>query len=668
MASKILWGLDIGQGSLKAVRAQKSGNRIEVLAFDCIEYNLTSSDNEQERDAAIRQALTTFLGRHDVSKEDVLVCAPAHSALVRFIKLPPVDKKNLKNIVRYEAHQQIPFPLEEVIWDYQAIDRGFVPGEEVEVGIFAMRKELIHRFLSNLMLVNLEPTHFQVAPIAVYNFLMYEKPPSAGAVIVIDIGANNTDLLIISQERVWARNLPIAANDLTNAIAREFNLPYEKAETLKRKASKSKYQARIYEAMKPALKGLIDECQRSVGYYRSVNPTQRIDHVLVMGSAFKLPGLGRFLFNNLQYEVRKLSALQNYITDNALNIDTYRENPLGFGAALGLITQGLGLGAMDTNLMPEEILTRRALSRKRPWAFVVGGLLLLMVAINYLQAITTESQYKGQLIDVNPETVIRDINGQKMTLEDIKRLKREHDSVKGGASRLKNKLNGYIDPGKGRDFWLDIVDSVYLPIKRLAARRKASPKEFEGHEIWIQSFVPNLKSLKPADMTIDLSIRVVTPDDSLTMDFFYMAVKNIYRDEVPFLKVTDASIVSWPETTFLKNAKTGYFLPWGVSKSVDRGAGGPRAMGMDGDMEGVRRKKKDEEELISVKGRAISYRIQFVAKDYKQWLKDKNKPPEEKKKKDAGPAAQPVDGAPGAKTPAPVPGAGVPGPAGAPPR
>jgi len=626
MASKIVWGLDIGQGSLKAVRAQKTGNRIEVLCFDSIEYNLTSSDNETERDAAIRQALTTFLGRHDISKEDILVSAPAHSALVRFIKLPPVDKRKIKDIVRYEAHQQIPFPLEEVIWDYQAVDRGFVPGEEVEVGIFAMRKELIHRFLSNLMLVNLEASVFQVAPIALYNFIMYERPPSAGAVIVIDIGANNTDLLILSQERVWARNLPIASNDLTNAIAREFNLPYEKAETLKRKASKSKYQARIYEAMKPALKGLIDELQRSVGYYRSVNPSQRIDHILVLGSAFKLPGLGRFLLNNLQYEVRKLGPLQNYVTDNALNIDTYRENPLGFGVALGLVTQGLGLGAMDTNLMPEEILTRRILARKKPWAFVVGGVLMLMVLFKYMEAVGVESTYNSRLLEGRPEDKIRFIKE-----ENAKYL-----AAKAKVERLKRKLDKFIAPGKNRSFWLDIMSAVYEPVVRLEREKAAATAtgvDMSKTKIWIKSFVPNSMATKPTNMTIDLSLEIVYPDRAKTMNFFYEKVEAVYK-EIPFFKVSRASLIRWPEAAFAYDVDSGYFPPWGARKAK-KGEVFEGRESIEGTMAMAPRKTGEGEKinLETVWGRAISYRIQFDAKAYKQWLRDREKAKKEKAEK-----------------------------------
>jgi len=64
------------------------------------------------------------------------------SGLARFVKLPPVEEKKIADIVRFEAKQQIPFPLEEVVWDYQKISSGVVTdgfAMDTEIGLFAMK-------------------------------------------------------------------------------------------------------------------------------------------------------------------------------------------------------------------------------------------------------------------------------------------------------------------------------------------------------------------------------------------------------------------------------------------------------------------------------------------------------------------------------------------------
>ena len=74
------------------------------------------------------------------------ISVPGQSGLARFIKLPPVESKKIPDIVRYEARQQIPFALNDVIWDYQRMgggseEEGFAL--ETEVGLFAMKRDQV---------------------------------------------------------------------------------------------------------------------------------------------------------------------------------------------------------------------------------------------------------------------------------------------------------------------------------------------------------------------------------------------------------------------------------------------------------------------------------------------------------------------------------------------
>ncbi len=72
----------------------------------------------------IREALEQFLSRNDVKGDKVALSVPGQSGLAKFFKPPPVDAKKIPEIVKYEARQQIPFALEDVIWDYQQMGGG----------------------------------------------------------------------------------------------------------------------------------------------------------------------------------------------------------------------------------------------------------------------------------------------------------------------------------------------------------------------------------------------------------------------------------------------------------------------------------------------------------------------------------------------------------------
>lgn len=234
--SKVFWGIDIGRSALKAVKIEKhKGNRLEIVDLDLIEFEI--GDNEDvDRDELVRDALQTLKSRRKLGGEPLFFSIPGHGTFNRTVSLPPVDAKQIPEMVKYEAQQQIPFPIEEVIWGWQKVDKGEEFGE-VEVNLFAVRKEVINNFIQMLNSVGLDATGIQIAPLALFNFITYDQKPQ-GALVAVDMGAEFSELVVINGSRIWIRNLQIAGNEITRAIASKFQIPFGEAEKLKVKAVK----------------------------------------------------------------------------------------------------------------------------------------------------------------------------------------------------------------------------------------------------------------------------------------------------------------------------------------------------------------------------------------------------------------------------------------------
>src|SRR5207253_10733120 len=115
----------------------------------------------------------------------------------------------------------------------------------------------------------------------------------------------NADLIIADGESVWLRSVPIGGNNFTEALVKSFKLNFAKAEELKRNAQTSKYARQIFQAMRPIFADLVAEIQRSTGFYSSVHRDSRIKKVLSLGGTFKLPGLQKYLQQNLQLDVER---------------------------------------------------------------------------------------------------------------------------------------------------------------------------------------------------------------------------------------------------------------------------------------------------------------------------------------------------------------------------
>ena len=111
-----VWGIDIGQCVLKALKLSSVEGQLQVEAFDVIEHPKILSQPDVDAGALIRSSLEQFLSRNNVTGSLIAVSVPGQSSFTRFVKLPPVDTKKIPDIVRYEAEQQIPFPIADVIW------------------------------------------------------------------------------------------------------------------------------------------------------------------------------------------------------------------------------------------------------------------------------------------------------------------------------------------------------------------------------------------------------------------------------------------------------------------------------------------------------------------------------------------------------------------------
>ncbi len=381
-----VWAIDVGQSALKALKLVPGETPDQVIAeaFDYIEYPKILSQPDADPDELVQQALQTLLERNDLKGCKVTVGVPGQAGLVKFIKLPPVEKKRIPDIVKFEARQQIPFALEEVIWDYQQIGDDGDGDEELtmaEVGLFAMKRDQINRAIFPFKAAGIEVDIVQMTPIALCNAITFDRinkdEKNQGSIVVMDIGADNTDLIITDGTRIWQRNVPIGGNHFTRALTKELKLTFAKAEHLKRNATKAPDPRSVFTAMRGVFNDISSEVSRSIGFYSSVNRTAKIARIMGLGNGFKLPGLQKFLQQNLNQDVEKFESFNKLTGDEVVNNPQFQENVASFAIAYGLALQGLGKGIIKTNLLPPEIEQTRLIRRKKPWALAASVLLLL---------------------------------------------------------------------------------------------------------------------------------------------------------------------------------------------------------------------------------------------------------------------------------------------------
>jgi type IV pilus assembly protein PilM len=522
-----VWALDIGQAALKALKLVPGETPDHVIAeaFDYIEYPKILSQPDADPEELVREAMTTFLERNEVKGNRVAISVPGQTGLVKFIKLPPVDKKRIPDIVKFEARQQIPFALEEVIWDWQEIaTEGDEEFSQTEVGLFAMKREQIQRSMLPFTVAGIEVDFVQMSPIALFNFIAYDrlrpqgepevaegevegesgaaKPATpaiepGGSIVVLDIGADHTDLIITDGERIWQRNVPIGGNHFTRALTKELKLTFAKAEHLKRNATKAPDPRAVFTAMRGVFNDFSSEVQRSIGFYGSVNRQAKVVKVIGLGNGFKLPGLQKFLQQNLNMDVEKLEHFDRVVGEEVLAAPQFQENLPSFAVTYGLAVQGLQLGGLKTNLLPEEIEKARTIRAKKPLTLLAASLLLLGFSALFL------GDYRALAKVKNPdfESAVAQAKQVKSTGDNFKS---KYEADKGQFTTLKTKGETLVETNPdGADFKLlfqILSNAIYDP--RDDARNFAdvdfdSPegrRQLELHRVHIDAIRPVYKT------------------------------------------------------------------------------------------------------------------------------------------------------------------------------
>ena len=388
MASKsgAVWAIDIGNNCLKALRLSIAGGDAEVIGFDNIQHNkIVTGDGvtTAERDELIALSLRKFVNQNDLSKDDIIISVPSQNSFARFVNLPPVESKRIPEIVRFEAVQQIPFDINDVQWDWQLMTE---PGSggETRVGIFAVKNEVINAALEHFSRENVQVGYVQMAPMALYNYVLYDSgdlgKSGNRAVVILDIGAENTDLVVCTGSTVWQRCIPMGGNAFTKAIAETFKINFEKAEKLKRTAAMSKYARQIFQAMKGVFTELASEIQRSLGFYSRSNPNTKLSKVVAFGGGTKMRGLLKYLQQSLQIPIERLESFKRLAISSDVSAAKFHESVSDFGIVYGLGLQGLGLARMENNLLP------RSVSRSMAWAnkakyFIAAASMVLLVSL-----------------------------------------------------------------------------------------------------------------------------------------------------------------------------------------------------------------------------------------------------------------------------------------------
>jgi type IV pilus assembly protein PilM len=318
-ATRIL-SLNLGSQTiaLGEFRAQAGGG----LVLQDYRFHETLADlgSEGMRYSHVGPVVRQALDELQINNGDVNYAVPGQSVFARFVKLPAVDEEKVERIIAFEAQQNVPFPIDEVVWDYQLVGAG--ADEQIQVVLVAIKADLLDEINAGVEGARLRTAVVDVAPMALYNAFRYNYSDLTGCSLLVDIGARTTNLLFIESARVFSRSVPIGGGSITSAIAREFDEPFAAAELRKKRdgfvslggayAEPSDPDlARMSKIIRSTMTRLHAEVMRSISHYRSQQQGGAPERIFLCGGSASTPYMREFFQEKLQLPVSFFNPLRN---------------------------------------------------------------------------------------------------------------------------------------------------------------------------------------------------------------------------------------------------------------------------------------------------------------------------------------------------------------------
>ena len=345
-------------------------------------------DSTADPSAYIVAAIRDVLRSSGIRPGPVALSISGQMVFPRYVKLPPVTPDKIAQIVRYEAQQNVPFPIEEVVWDYQLI--GQETGD-LSVMLVAVKGEVVKNLTDCVEAAGLDPVVVDVSPMALYNAVRYNYSDLPGCTMILDMGARSTNVVFVEGNRIFSRSIPVAGIAVTKDVMKEFELSFEEAEQLKvahafvgfggaYEGHEVGVADRTSKIVRNVMTRLHAEVTRTINFYRSQQGGSQPTMVLLAGGCSVIPHANTFLKEKLKMEVDYLNPFRNVAVSSAIPSDKIGAEVNLLGEVVGLALRRTLSCPVEINLLPPELVARKVLQRRLPFFAMAGvGLILIML-------------------------------------------------------------------------------------------------------------------------------------------------------------------------------------------------------------------------------------------------------------------------------------------------
>lgn len=390
--SKNLIIIDLGMQSLRMAEFAHEPDGVIRMLWGARRDFLLDPALDASRADQTRLAAQEIIKSSKTKTKSTRLVLPSQSVFMRVIALevPGGDPSQIAAMARFEAQQNIPFPLEEVVWDYSIM--GTLPSGAVNILFLAVKTDLLESLAEAIQSTGLKIDSITVAPLAIRDLCqVIISPEVLGKTLVLDFGARTTNMIMVSPEVFFCRSIPSGGLAISTTIAKEIHVSAEEAETLKISRGSvglapnyappaDPLEANLARIARQSLLKTQADISRSISHYRSNMGGDEPTSILLAGGMASMPYLVEFVVEKFQKETGflseiLLSSVTMTISESARDFVDSNRHSLAelYGGSLGLMKKG---GFITVSLLPPSLARKRDFFRKIPFLSAAAVLFL----------------------------------------------------------------------------------------------------------------------------------------------------------------------------------------------------------------------------------------------------------------------------------------------------
>jgi type IV pilus assembly protein PilM len=344
-----LLGLDITTSSIKLIELALVGGQYRVESY-AAEPTPPNSMNEKTLvdPEAVGEAIRRAVKRSGAKSHEVAIAISGDAAITKVIQMPRgLRDSELEAQVEMQADQYIPFPMDEVSYDYEVLGQSEKDAESIDVLLVASRTDNVSQRRSAVVAAGLTARIVDVEAFALENAcrLMTHQMPDGGidrSVAVVDFGASSTTFSVLRNLKVvYTRDFAFGGQQLTEEIMRTYGLSMEEAGRAKKEGGlPSNYQP---EVLDPFIDDMTQQVSRSLQFYlASGSGRSQPDQILICGGCANIPGVAEVISSRVGVPADKGDPLGNMKVSSKA-----KAQAVGRDATALLTACGLALRSFD---------------------------------------------------------------------------------------------------------------------------------------------------------------------------------------------------------------------------------------------------------------------------------------------------------------------------------